>query len=272
MSIHLRCTTCDQPIRVADNLGGKRVKCPKCNTIVSVPAAAVEVEAEEVVTEDGSVRGLQSVASDDVWHFRTAKGKLYGPLSRKMVDYWLAHGRIDAHCLVRSPTSEKWMPATEVFSQLSPPHSRDCQELLAQVSAQMDKTTPWVRHLAIASSVIAGIYLLWAAFSTLLNSFIISKGGHANTQLLGSGIVCLITGCLVACIARCTFVCNQKTVEFAEEFTTDRLRRCVASLNSYWTFVSILSILFAVFLSLVSIVAVLGLVIPFINAIRHGRV
>jgi hypothetical protein len=56
MPIQLRCGSCDQSLRVPDQLLGKRIRCPKCKTELAVaePAVAVAEIVEE--TEDDSSR------------------------------------------------------------------------------------------------------------------------------------------------------------------------------------------------------------------------
>jgi HEAT repeat protein len=42
MAIRVTCPECDKSIQVADNLAGRRVKCPQCATLVSIPSADEE--------------------------------------------------------------------------------------------------------------------------------------------------------------------------------------------------------------------------------------
>src|SRR4051794_12423157 len=51
MPIQLRCPGCNKPLKVKEELAGKKVKCPGCGQAVPVPAAEPEMEAvvEEVV-------------------------------------------------------------------------------------------------------------------------------------------------------------------------------------------------------------------------------
>jgi len=40
MSIRLTCSDCDKPLKVKDELAGKRIRCPGCQSIIRVPAGA----------------------------------------------------------------------------------------------------------------------------------------------------------------------------------------------------------------------------------------
>jgi hypothetical protein len=46
MSILLRCQSCHKPLKVKEELAGKKVKCPSCGQSVPVPLPEVEAEAE----------------------------------------------------------------------------------------------------------------------------------------------------------------------------------------------------------------------------------
>lgn len=48
MSLSLTCPHCDGKLRVADNLAGKKIKCPKCATIFPVPASEKEAIVAEI--------------------------------------------------------------------------------------------------------------------------------------------------------------------------------------------------------------------------------
>jgi predicted Zn finger-like uncharacterized protein len=48
VSLPLTCPHCDGKLRVADNLAGKKIKCPKCSTIFPVPASEKEAIVAEI--------------------------------------------------------------------------------------------------------------------------------------------------------------------------------------------------------------------------------
>lgn len=56
MAISLTCSKCTGKLRVADNLAGKKIKCPKCSAIVPVPSA--EEDGITAETPDTQRKGI----------------------------------------------------------------------------------------------------------------------------------------------------------------------------------------------------------------------
>ncbi len=52
MPILLRCPGCQKPLKVKEELAGKKVKCPSCGIPVRVPAPSVEFKTEPRVVEE----------------------------------------------------------------------------------------------------------------------------------------------------------------------------------------------------------------------------
>lgn len=52
MAISLACPACSGKLKVADNLAGKKIKCPKCSAIFPVPAQEVEAITAEVLPDE----------------------------------------------------------------------------------------------------------------------------------------------------------------------------------------------------------------------------
>ena len=46
MPITFKCPACEKPVRAPDNLEGRKVKCPQCGQVVTVPAAKTEGKPE----------------------------------------------------------------------------------------------------------------------------------------------------------------------------------------------------------------------------------
>ena len=46
MTILLRCPSCQQPLKVKEELAGTKVKCPGCGVAVSVPLPKADSEPE----------------------------------------------------------------------------------------------------------------------------------------------------------------------------------------------------------------------------------
>ena len=61
MSISLSCPNCSGKLRVADNLAGKKIKCPKCSAIV--PVAAPEEDAIMAETPPAEPEGIAAAIS-----------------------------------------------------------------------------------------------------------------------------------------------------------------------------------------------------------------
>lgn len=93
MPIDLVCSGCQNKLRVGDQNAGKRVRCPKCQAVVEVPA--------------------------DAWYLKTPDGEDYGPVPRTELDEWFNEGRITAECQLLREGSDQWQWASEVYSQLT---------------------------------------------------------------------------------------------------------------------------------------------------------
>ena len=52
MTILFRCSNCQKPLKVKDELAGKKIKCPSCAAAVPVPKASPEPEPEIVTLEE----------------------------------------------------------------------------------------------------------------------------------------------------------------------------------------------------------------------------
>jgi hypothetical protein len=54
MPIAVTCTECKKTFRLRDEMGGRKVRCPECETVLVVPAAPSEGVAFELDSEDGA--------------------------------------------------------------------------------------------------------------------------------------------------------------------------------------------------------------------------
>lgn len=61
MAISLTCSKCSGKLRVADNLAGKKIKCPKCSAILPVPAP--EQDAIMAETPPAESKGITNAIS-----------------------------------------------------------------------------------------------------------------------------------------------------------------------------------------------------------------
>lgn len=51
MPINVQCENCDRRLRVGDNLAGKRIKCPQCQSVITVSVAAAEEILPKIETD-----------------------------------------------------------------------------------------------------------------------------------------------------------------------------------------------------------------------------
>ena len=102
MPIEISCNSCSKRLRVPENAAGKRVKCPKCQTILSVPAAG----------------GSAVAAGGAKYHLKTEDGQTFGPVPKKELDEWFGEGRITAECQLLKDGGDQWQWATDIYPQL----------------------------------------------------------------------------------------------------------------------------------------------------------
>ena len=98
MPIEITCTGCNKRLRVPDRTAGKRVKCPKCQSIIAVPDSNLP----------------------DQWNLKGEDGEVYGPVPRSELDQWYAEGRITADCQVLQQEADQWQWATDLYPDLVP--------------------------------------------------------------------------------------------------------------------------------------------------------
>jgi len=108
MPIEISCTSCNKRLRVPDHAAGKRVKCPQCQTILSVPAGG----GSSVAAGGSSVVGVPK------YHLKTEDGQTFGPVPKKELDQWMNEGRITADCQLLREGADQWQWATDLYPQL----------------------------------------------------------------------------------------------------------------------------------------------------------
>lgn len=155
MPIEVYCDSCQKKLRVPDTAAGKRIKCPKCQGVLSVPAAespapahqsspAIPTPAKMAASKSssssiaiptpkasvaktstpgskigtpGSKIGAKPTAEN--WFVQTEDGQQYGPVSRTELDAWYAEGRITAETQLLLEGGSQWQWATDVFPELA---------------------------------------------------------------------------------------------------------------------------------------------------------
>lgn len=124
MSIALQCEHCQQAFHVNDGWAGKRIKCPKCQAKVEVPAAggAGDPLSDFMSWAGGGAQATKGASEDDVkWYLQTFSGKQYGPVERRLLDYWLRLGAVSARSQVLREGDTQWRWASELYPQLAGP-------------------------------------------------------------------------------------------------------------------------------------------------------
>lgn len=130
MPITIACPECEAKFRVPDTAAGRKVKCPKCTSTFLVPMtpaakAKAHLEAElrkslpPVMTR--VVAAPKPAPEPELWQVKTIEGKIYGPVTRAVLQEWLAEGRLDHETQLLRNKSRQWQWATEVFPELEEP-------------------------------------------------------------------------------------------------------------------------------------------------------
>src|SRR5262245_47400178 len=107
MPIQITCPGCQAKLRAPDTAVGKKTKCPKCQTIVSVPAAGSEAAAV-AKSPANSAAATSPAGKTDQWFLQTPDGSQYGPVPRNELDQWYAEGRISSECQLLKEGQPQW--------------------------------------------------------------------------------------------------------------------------------------------------------------------
>jgi hypothetical protein len=119
MSIALRCEHCQHEFHVNDKWAGKRIKCPECQAKVEVSAGG---DALSAFMSWADRQSAQRAGEDDVkWYLQTFSGRQYGPVERRLLDYWQRLGAISARSQVLREGDTQWRWASELYPQLAGP-------------------------------------------------------------------------------------------------------------------------------------------------------
>ncbi len=117
MPIQIICTGCQAKLKAPDTAAGKKIKCPKCQTVVSVPATPGENGA---LAKSSTAAGrLPTPTKPEQWFLQTPDGSQYGPVARDELDQWFSEGRVSPECQLLKQGSAQWQWAPELFPALS---------------------------------------------------------------------------------------------------------------------------------------------------------
>ena len=140
MPIQISCTGCQSKLKAPDTAAGKKIKCPKCQTVVPVPAGAASGNGAAAAAAAGKVAAK---GKPEHWFLQTPDGSQYGPVERNELDQWYAEGRVSADCQLLREGQSQWQWASEVYTSL------------AAASSQSSASSP---ALALAGAAVAGGY------------------------------------------------------------------------------------------------------------------
>ncbi|WP_254513327.1 hypothetical protein [Anatilimnocola floriformis] len=116
MSIALQCEHCQHALHVNDGLAGKRIKCPQCQSPIVVPGGAGEPVSDFMHWAGEHAGGVEH---DVKWYLQTFSGKQYGPVDRRLLDYWQRLGAVSARSQVLREGDTQWRWASELYPQLA---------------------------------------------------------------------------------------------------------------------------------------------------------
>lgn len=142
MPIEVFCDTCQKKLRVPDTAAGKRIKCPKCQGVIGVPAAEgaaapvaktpaptpvatptpTPAATPTAVAKTPATPAAKAVVKAKVpenWYVQTEDGEQYGPVSREDLDAWHAEGRVTADTQLLLEGSAQWQWATDIYPDLA---------------------------------------------------------------------------------------------------------------------------------------------------------
>lgn len=142
MPVEVSCSSCSGRFRVPDTAAGKKIKCPKCQSVIAVPAASGAPAAPSAPAAPAGQSPAQQAAGApssapkvlpkaqplatpktkaDLWHLKTEDGETYGPVSRPELDSWYAEGRITIDSQLLKDGSQQWQWASDLYPELTPP-------------------------------------------------------------------------------------------------------------------------------------------------------
>ena len=112
------CPSCGVQLKLAERFRGKRIKCPKCQQAIDVPAAAPPGSTPTAPAAAAPPpRRANPPEESEQWYVHAHDGQQYGPVSEAELDQWVEEGLITATCQV-SNDNQTWQAASEFYPEL----------------------------------------------------------------------------------------------------------------------------------------------------------
>lgn len=139
MPIEVFCQSCQRKMRVPDTAAGKRIRCPKCQGVISVPGGEAPAAAAPAIPTPSKLAAAKSspaipqprfaggskIAAKaapkppaEQWYVQTEDGQQFGPVSRTELDQWYSEGRITAETQLLLEGAAQWQWASEIYPDL----------------------------------------------------------------------------------------------------------------------------------------------------------
>lgn len=120
MSIPLICGHCEHSFYVNDKWAGKRIKCPACQGRIDVGSVdGGQDPLSDFFQWASGGNSITSTADDVQWYLQTASGRQYGPVDRRLLDYWMRLGAVTARSQVLREGDDQWHWASELYPHLN---------------------------------------------------------------------------------------------------------------------------------------------------------
>lgn len=126
MSIAIHCHDCGKNLKAPESQAGKRVRCPQCRAVLSVPhvtesSAQSSPPSRPVPTASPASRPKAATVSppDRLWHLETDDGQRFGPVPKAELDQWVADGSVSANSTVWQDGDEEARWASDHYPSLT---------------------------------------------------------------------------------------------------------------------------------------------------------
>jgi hypothetical protein len=107
--MEIRCPTCGRTLRLAEEHGGKQIRCPACQQISVAPGKIENGGNEPTAAEN------VAASTATTWHLRMPEGPVYGPIGWDEILAWAGEGRIAGDCELAEARSGPWQKAVDVL-------------------------------------------------------------------------------------------------------------------------------------------------------------